>query len=229
MLYDAAALTAALSVALSNIISPPAIRHLGPIVFNCWRLSAALLALIALVALRGSWLLPTAGQLFALIVSSVIGIVIGDSFIYAAMGRLGPRRTALLYTTWAPFAALMGYLVLGEKLSLAKAVGVLFVVIGVSLAISYRDVKNSSGLEEIKGSLSIGTLLGLLGGLCAAGAGPVMAAGVDPAMAAAIRTAVALVGLLVAAQMPGLKAKGGSTARLQFALPRAGSWAWERA
>ena len=29
MLYDVAALTAAFSVAMSNIISPPAIRHLG--------------------------------------------------------------------------------------------------------------------------------------------------------------------------------------------------------
>ncbi len=98
MLYESAALAAALSVALSNIISPPAIRHLGPIVFNCWRLGAALLALVVVVALRGSWSLPTTGQLFALVGSSVVGIVIGDTFIYAAMSRLGPRRTALRHS-----------------------------------------------------------------------------------------------------------------------------------
>ena len=209
MLYDCAALTAALSVALSNIISPPAIRHLGPVVFNCWRLGAALLALAALVALRGGWSLPTSGQLLALVVSSVVGIVAGDSFIYAAMGRIGPRRTALLYTTWAPFAALMGYLILGETLSLTRSAGVLLVVIGVSLAISYRDVNNAAELEEIKGSLSIGILFGLLGGLCAAGAvliaRPVMAASVDPATAAAIRATAGLVGLLVVSQVPGFR------------------------
>jgi len=207
MLYESAALAAALSVALSNIISPPAIRHLGPIVFNCWRLGAALLALVVVVALRGSWSLPTTGQLFALVGSSVVGIVIGDTFIYAAMSRLGPRRTALLYTTWAPFAALLGYLILGEKLSLMKVAGVLLVVIGVFLSISYRDVKNSDGSEEVKGPLSIGILLGLLGGLCAAGAvliaRPVMAAGVDPATAAAIRATAGLAGLLIVCQIPG--------------------------
>jgi drug/metabolite transporter (DMT)-like permease len=212
MLYDFAALTAAFSVALSNIISPPAIRHLGPILFNCWRLGAALLALIALVALRGSWTLPSTGQLLALIGSSVVGIVIGDSFIYAAMRRLGPRRTALLYTTWAPFAALMGYLILDEDLSWTKTVGVLFVVIGAFLAISYRDAKNTNGSDRIEGSFGTGILLGLLGGLCAAGAvlivRPVMAAGVDPAAAATIRAAAGLVGLLVVSQMPGFRNPG---------------------
>ena len=210
MLYDFAALTAAFSVAMSNIISPPAIRHLGPVSFNCWRLGAALLALMALVAARGSWTWPSAGQLLALIGSSMVGIVLGDSFIYAAMRRLGPRRTALLYTTWAPFAALMGYLILGEDLSPTKAAGVLLVVAGAFLAISYRDAGNAS--EKIEGSLGVGILLGLLGGLCAAGAvlivRPVMAAGVDPAAAATIRAAAGLVGLVVLSQVPGFTSPG---------------------
>jgi drug/metabolite transporter (DMT)-like permease len=211
MLYDLAALTAAFSVALSNIISPPAIHHLGSVLFNCWRLGAALVALIALAALRGSWSLPTTGQIFALILSSAVGIVVGDSFIYAAMGRLGPRRAALLYTTWAPFAALLGYVTLGETLSPTKSIGVVLVVFGVSLAISYRDLKTSKGLEEIRGSLSFGILFGLLGGLCAAGAvqiaRPIMAAGIDPAAAAVIRATAGLAGLLIVAQIPGFRSQ----------------------
>jgi drug/metabolite transporter (DMT)-like permease len=212
MIYDLAALTAALSVALSNVISPAAIRHLGPLHFNCWRLGAALLALLALVGFRGSPTLPTTGQSFALAVSSIVGIVAGDSFIYAAMRRLGPRRTALLYTTWAPFAALMGYLILGERLSVTKVAGVLLVVTGVFLAISHRDGDGSSGSEEIRGPSSIGILFGLLGGLGAAAAvliaRPVMAAGVDPATAAAVRAAVGLLVLLIVRQIPPFRDQG---------------------
>jgi drug/metabolite transporter (DMT)-like permease len=207
MLYDLAALTAAFSVAVSNLISPSAIRHLGPIVFNCWRLGAALFALVALVTLRGGWNLPSKVHLLALVTSSTIGIVVGDSCIYAAMGRLGPRRTAVIYTTWAPFAALFGYFILGETLSLTKTIGIGLVMFGISLAITYRETQSSGTLEEIRGSLGAGILFGLLGSICAAGAvliaRPVMADGVDPAVAAAIR---ATVGLLFLSQIPGFKA-----------------------
>jgi drug/metabolite transporter (DMT)-like permease len=210
MLYDLAALTAAFSVAVSNLISPSAIRHLGPIVFNCWRLGAALFALVALVTLRGGWNLPSKVHLLALVTSSTIGIVVGDSCIYAAMGRLGPRRTAVIYTTWAPFAALFGYFILGETLSLTKTIGIGLVIFGISLAITYRETQSSGTLEEIRGSLGAGILFGLLGSICAAGAvliaRPVMADGVDPAVAAAIRATVGLVGLLFLSQIPGFKA-----------------------
>jgi len=40
-IFDVAALGAAFCVALSNLIAPSAIRDFGPVVFNCWRLSAA--------------------------------------------------------------------------------------------------------------------------------------------------------------------------------------------
>jgi drug/metabolite transporter (DMT)-like permease len=122
------------------------------------------------------------------------------------MGRLGPRRTAVVYTTWAPFAALFGYLALGETLSIAKVIGIVLVAAGTSIAIAYRDAENVSSWEQVQGSLGVGVLFGLLGGMGAAGAvliaKPVMAAGVDPAAAAAIRAAAGLVGLLVVSQFP---------------------------
>src|SRR5690348_11966456 len=109
MLYDLAAVAAAVSIAFSNLIAPPAIRHLGPVVFNCWRLAAALLALLGVVAARAGWSWPPIGQLLALAVSSGFGIITADSCFYAAMARLGPRRTSVLYASWAAFAALLGY------------------------------------------------------------------------------------------------------------------------
>ena len=216
MLYDLAALAAAFSIALSNLISPAAIRHLGPVVFNCWRLGAALLALLMLVALQGDWKLPSNGQLSALVVSGVIGIVIGDSCIYAAIARLGPRQSAVLYTTWAPFAALLGYVILGETLSPTKILGIGLVAIGIMLAITYRDRKSSGVLEEIQGSATAGVLFGVLSGICAAGAvliaRPVVADGIDPATAAAIRAATGLIGLLILSRMPGFRGRGRITA-----------------
>ncbi|HEU0145390.1 MAG TPA: EamA family transporter, partial [Bradyrhizobium sp.] len=100
MLYDLAALAAAVSIAFSNLIAPQPIRHLGPVVFNCWRLAAVLLALLGLVAVRGGWSWPSSGELLALAASSMLGIVTADSCFYAAIARLGPRRTSVIYTSW---------------------------------------------------------------------------------------------------------------------------------
>jgi drug/metabolite transporter (DMT)-like permease len=208
MLYDLAAVAAAVSIAFSNLIAPSAIRHLGPVVFNCWRLAAALLALLGLVAVRGGWNWPPAGQMLALAASSVLGIVTADSCFYAAMARLGPRRTSVLYTSWAAFAALLGYAVLGETLSSVKIAGVGCVIGGVWLAILFRGGK-PTGSGETHGSLAAGVLFGLLSALCAAGsvliARPVMAQGLDPAMATIIRASVALPGLLLLSRVPGFR------------------------
>ncbi len=205
MLYDLAAIAAAVSIALSNLIAPPAIRHLGPVVFNGWRLTAALVALLGLVAVRGAWSWPPSGPWLALAASSVLGIITADSCFYAAMARLGPRRTSVLYTSWAAFAALLGYVVLGEILSPVKVAGIACVIGGIWLAILFRGGKPAAG-EETQGSLPAGVLFGLLSALCAAGAvliaRPVMAWGLDPAMATIIRASVALPGLLLLSQLP---------------------------
>ena len=58
MLSDLAALAAAFSIAVSNIIAPSAVRQLGPVRFNAIRLAAAFLTMLALVTLRGRLALP---------------------------------------------------------------------------------------------------------------------------------------------------------------------------
>lgn len=210
MLYDLAALGAACSIALSNLLATPAIRQLGPVVFNCWRLAAALLFVLGIALLRGHWSWPSAEQVLTLGASSVIGTVIADSCFYVAMARLGPRRTAVLYTMWAAFAALLGYTVLGEALSWRKVFGIGCVVCGVWLAILFRQPGGVVADEKIHGSLRAGVLFGLLAALSAAAAvliaRPVMAAGVDPPIAAAIRATIGLVGLIAMSRLPGFRA-----------------------
>ncbi len=210
-IFDLSALAAAFCVALSNLIAPPAVRHLGPIVFNCWRLGAALLALALITTLRGSWTMFSLSQVLALVGSSLIGITIGDSAVYAAMYRQGPRRASMLYATNAPFAAVLGFVILGEDLGVSKVIGISLVVVGVWIAISYRDPDPTKSAEEVRGSLVPGIAFGLLGGLSAALAAliarPIMAQGVDPFAAAAVRAAVGLVALSVLARV-GERRKG---------------------
>ncbi|WP_315700988.1 MULTISPECIES: DMT family transporter [unclassified Bradyrhizobium] len=220
MLYDLAALAAAFSIALSNLIAPSAVRHLGPVVFNGCRLAAALAVVIGLVAIRGRWVWPPADQIVLLAASGALGIVIADSCFYAALARLGPRRSAVVYTSWAAFATILGYLVLGERVSLIKAVGMGFVVGGIVLAVMYRPSAAADAADGSKGISISGVLFGLAAALCAAGAvliaRPVMAAGVDPPTATAIRAAVGLLGLVAMSRLPGFRVSAPWTAAIAF-------------
>lgn len=204
--FEMAALAAALCVAVSNIIAPAAIRHFGPFAFGRWRQVAALGALLLLTAWRGNWGAFSTAEAALLATSGLVGIVMGDTAVYAAMARLGPRRAALLYATNAPFAAVLGFLVLGETLSVARIIGIALVLTGVWLAIAYRDANTAGKWEQVHGRLSTGVALGLLGGLGQALAAlmvrPVMAAGMDAAAAACVRSAAALAGLLALAALP---------------------------
>ncbi|MGC2776824.1 MAG: DMT family transporter [Bradyrhizobium sp.] len=207
MLHDLAALAAALAIAVSNIIAPSAVRQLGPVRFNAIRLGAALLAMLALVTLRGRWSAPSSDQMLMLAVSSLLGVVVADSCFYAALARLGPRLTAVVYASWAAFAAVLGYLLLGETLSRIKMIGVGCIVSGVWVAIVFRQP--GAVAQETHGSVGAGLLFGLAAALFAAAAvllaRPVMAAGLDPALATSIRAAIGLAALLALSVMPGFR------------------------
>ena len=65
-----------------------------------------------------------------LVLSGLIGIFIGDSLLFTAVGRLGPRRAGVLFALNAPIAAVLGWLVLGETLSAGGLAGIALTVAG---------------------------------------------------------------------------------------------------
>lgn len=69
--------------------------------------------------------------------SAIAGVFPGDVLFFAAMNRLGPRRTALPFATHSVFSALLGVLLLGEHLSLKAILGSVMVFGGVLLAIAF--------------------------------------------------------------------------------------------
>lgn len=212
---EIAALGAALCVALSNIIATPATRHFGPFAFNRWRLLSALVILVVVATLRSGFTDVLVGQTLMLGLSAIVGIVIGDTAIYAAMARIGPRRTALLYATYAPISAVLAVFALDERLEGMTFVGITLVVAGVCLAVYYRDLPHAVEFEEVHGNYAVGIGFGLLGALGAAGAmlimRPVMSAGADAAAAACIRIAVALPALYGLALVPNIRAPRSAT------------------
>ncbi len=161
-IYELAALGAAICWALTGIISAIPAGHLGALAFNRVRQVFVTCMLGLVVVATGTWreLTPDAAMLLAL--SGVIGIFAGDTLLFAALNRVGPRRSGILFAMNAPIAAILGFLVLGETLSARAAGGIALTVCGVLLAILFGKRKDQLHTwETVKGPLWIGVALGL--------------------------------------------------------------------
>lgn len=195
-IYEVAALIAAASWALSSIISTGPSKALGAIRFVRTRMICVFLMLSVYVLIIGSWrdYAPTA--ILPILLSGMIGIFLGDTALFMTMNRLGPRRTAMLFSMNAPLTVLLGWIFLGENIAPTALLGVILVFGGVVLAIAFG--KRPSQLHEwesIKGPLWAGLAFGFAAALCQAVgsiiARPVMAAGADPIVTSMIRVGIA--------------------------------------
>ncbi|WP_026480752.1 DMT family transporter [Ahrensia sp. 13_GOM-1096m] len=206
-IFEAAAMLAALTWAFTSILSADPAKHLGAIAFNRWRMTIVFVALIAWATLFGTWSSITGDAFWALFWSGFIGIFLGDTALFLTMNRLGPRRTAILFSMNAPISVLLGYLFLGEALAPQTFLGVSITIIGVILAIIFgKSKKQLHKWESITGTLWVGILFGTLAALAQAIgaliARPIMETGVDPVAASALRVGTAAFGLWALMLLP---------------------------
>ena len=220
-LHELAALATATCWATTGMIAADAIARLGPFYFNLIRqvFVAALLAIV--VTASGGWGGLDLAQTAALVISGLVGILLGDTVNFAAIGRLGPRRAGAIFALNAPMAAVLAWVFLGERLGLQAAGGIALTAAGVAVAVLGRPRANAHRFEVLKGSLAAGVLFGLGAALGqAAGsliARPVMAGGMDPWLASLVR--VGSSGLLMSLLVP-----LGISPALPRAVPRMAIW-----
>ena len=189
-------LAAALSWTLASLFGHQPAVTFGSLHFNRIRMvvSAVLLA-IMMIATNNSWFLPEAFWLPTL-ASALVGVVIGDFFLFVTMRRLGPRRTGILFAANAPLAAVLGWLFLSEPLSLFKVLAIFLGFCGICLAIIYGKRRDLLHVwETVTQPLWIGVGAGFIAALGQAGGvlllRPIMEAGGDPMMASLIRVSAA--------------------------------------
>lgn len=194
--YDLFALGAAACWALGSVTSVMPARHLGAFAFTRWRMMMVACMLWAVVAVTGTWHGFTPSYWGVMAVSGLIGIFVGDTALFAAVNRLGPRRAGVLFATHAAFSAGLGFIVLDERMSLQAFAGAVLTLLGVMTAIVLgRHKDETHAWEADRGHVGAGVALALLAALCQAVgsliAKPVMALQVDPVMASAVRVTVA--------------------------------------
>jgi len=206
-IHEIAALGAATCWAVTGMISAGPAGYLGAPAFNRVRQVFVTGLLTIYVLATGAWRELDAANVGPLLLSGLIGIFVGDTLLFAALNRLGPRRSGILFALNAPITALLGWLVLGEGLSTSSIAGIALTASGVFLAIIFGKRRSQiHEWETIKGPLWIGVLLGLgaatgqaIGSILAR---PVMETGIDPLLASLLRVGIAAFCLSVLIQLP---------------------------
>jgi drug/metabolite transporter (DMT)-like permease len=194
--YDLFALGAAACWAIGSVMSVTPSRHLGAFAFTRWRMAMVAVMLWGVVAFNKTWVTFDMHAWGVMAVSGLIGIFVGDTALFAAINRLGPRRAGVLFATHAAFSAVLGFAVFNERMSLQALLGAVLTLVGVMLAMAMGRHKDETHAWEVdQGHVGAGVALALVAALCqAAGsliAKPVMAQQVDPIMASAVRVTMA--------------------------------------
>jgi drug/metabolite transporter (DMT)-like permease len=83
-------------------------------------------------------------------ISGFIGFFLGDMFLFQSYVEIGSRISSLIMATSPPITALLGYIVLGEKLKPIGILGMIITLIGISIVILSRDTDD----KKIKINLS---------------------------------------------------------------------------
>ena len=124
---EVAALATAVCWSFTAIFISYSGRRVGSEVVNRSRLLlACLFLLVAHRALEGAFF-PTGVEPFRwgwLAVSSVLGLVLGDAFLFRAYVLIGPRLAMLLMATVPIFSALFGWLLFGEAVTNLELIGI---------------------------------------------------------------------------------------------------------
>lgn len=146
---ELAALSAAFLWAWTATFFTIAGRHIGSWAVNTFRVPLGLLFLVITFLLMGGSFHATPYQLIILSISGIIGLTLGDGFLFEAFVLIGPRLTTLIFTISPLITAVLAYLFLKETIGPIGLTGMILTISGVTWVVAARQ--NGSRRISLKG------------------------------------------------------------------------------
>lgn len=169
-LGETAGLLTSLFFAANAIVITRAGVHVGSVVLNRTRVVFALfyLVLLNLILFREPLPLEAAsGRWMWLTLSGVIGLAIGDAFLFQAYLSVGPRLGTLLLSLSTVFGALEAWLFFGERLHPGQILGVALTLAGIVWVVLERGRAPSAAAAASEVPLQRPPLSGIIFGVLA--------------------------------------------------------------
>ncbi|MDB3974123.1 DMT family transporter [Alphaproteobacteria bacterium] len=142
------------------------VRYFGSYNYNLLRLLGIIVIFFPYVYINWESLYFNQSIFSAIVLSSVIGIIIGDTFLFVCLKRLGPRRQALLFSMQIPFTIILAEVFLQTLPSLTELIGCALIFSGILIAIQFNRTIPDDDLENIQGNKYTGLFAGIGLALC---------------------------------------------------------------
>ncbi|MDG2165597.1 MAG: DMT family transporter [Alphaproteobacteria bacterium] len=142
------------------------VRYFGSYNYNLLRLLGIIVIFFPYVYINWESLYFGQSIFTAIVLSSIIGIIIGDTFLFVCLKRLGPRRQALLFSMQIPFTIILAEVFLQTLPSLTELIGCALIFSGILIAIQFNRTIPDDDLENIQGNKYTGLFAGIGLALC---------------------------------------------------------------
>ena len=158
---SAAAIWSSVALSATRIV-----RYFGSYNYNLLRLLGIIVIFFPYVYLKWEPIYIENSIFLAIFLSSVIGIIIGDTFLFICLKRLGPRRQALLFSMQIPFTIILAEVFLQSLPSTTELIGCALIFLGIIIAIQFNRTIPNDDLENIQGNKYTGLFAGIGLALC---------------------------------------------------------------
>jgi drug/metabolite transporter (DMT)-like permease len=161
---ELAALATSFFFAMTALIFTQTGRMVGSQVTNRMRLTFALIYLIILNAILFREPLPFSAEgsrWLWLSLSGIIGLSLGDAFLFQALVSVGPRLGTLLLSLAPIFGSIIAWVFFGETLTVVQITGIALALAGIAWVVTSHEEPP----DTPRGHTKRGVLFGVLAGL----------------------------------------------------------------
>lgn len=199
-LGELAALVTAICWTATSMAFESAGKKVGSLSVNLIRLLMALVLLGIFTTITRGHFWPVAAGIHAwfwLSLSGLVGFVIGDLLLFQAFVVIGARVSMLIMALTPPLAALFGWLILSEEMTLISTFGMALTILGIALVILGRPIKG----KRLSLNFPLAGLLLAFGGAAGQALGLVLSklgmGDLDAFMSTQIRVIAGIVGFIL--------------------------------
>ncbi|MDI6803542.1 MAG: DMT family transporter [Bacteroidota bacterium] len=143
----------------SSISFAEATKRAGSVLVNVARLIVAAFFLLITILIAQISLQLSSTQYTCLVVSGIIGLTFGDTFLFKAYQQLGARVTSLIMSFAPAVSALLAFIFLGEVLSIQDIIGILITIAGIAIVV----LEKNENVSLRRTFFNIGLLMAFLG------------------------------------------------------------------
>lgn len=160
-LGEIASLLTACCWSFSSYIFTAAAHRIGSVQLNINRMIFAVVLLFFTIILAGINFELSNNQILNLSISGIVGLVLGDSFLFKAFTMIGTRLSMLLMSLTPAMSAIMAYFFLNERIPFLGIFGMIITLIGIILVVFDKKENGESPHPQ----MGRGILYGILGAL----------------------------------------------------------------